>query len=172
MAVYKSRRGLRHSPAVMMAAMMLVAAVILINANCGGAVVLVRSNVTYGCNSGREGGGLIAEDLELEWLMEYSSHVARVLGAAGQKPPTNGAEKGNNVPCYDGKDGEMEREKMERKRINFFKFCFGLKMKSKEERNRERCLYTPRNIAKSSLAIKMFIEDPTVGSHSHYFFTH
>ncbi|XP_024020020.1 uncharacterized protein LOC112091217 [Morus notabilis] len=102
MAVYKSRLGLRHSPAVMMAAMMLVAGGILINANCGGAVVLVRSNVTYGCISGREEACLIAEDLELEWLMEYSSHVARVLGAAGQDHPGKGAEKGSNVPCKNG----------------------------------------------------------------------
>ncbi|EXB28860.1 hypothetical protein L484_015792 [Morus notabilis] len=106
MALYDSKRGLRHSPASI-AAIMLVAAVILINANCGGgAAVLMKSNDTYnGCITGREEACLIAEDLELEWLMEYSSHVTRVLAAADPDPATNNAINGGNAACDTGSNG-------------------------------------------------------------------
>ncbi|GMN64026.1 hypothetical protein TIFTF001_033102 [Ficus carica] len=82
--------------------MMIMAAVILINANGGGAAVLVKSNSSYGCISGREEECLIAEDMELEHLfMEYGSHVVRVLQATPQTT-TQGSNDGSVTPCNNG----------------------------------------------------------------------
>ena len=112
MAISKSKRGLcpHNPPASSLAAMMMiVVAVILINAKSGGAAVLVKSNATYGCITGREEECLIAEDLELEYLfMEYSSHVARVLQTIQPGSVGNKANNAGTVPCDDDKGNKYD----------------------------------------------------------------
>ncbi|GMN25988.1 hypothetical protein TIFTF001_037330 [Ficus carica] len=120
MAISKSKRGLcpHNPPASSLAAMMMiVAAVILINANSGGAAVLVKSNATYGCFTGREEECLIAEDLDLEYLfMEYSSHAARVLQTIDPSSVGTQANKPETVPCPNGMGNQYNCDTMKNKK--------------------------------------------------------
>lgn len=101
MAVYESKLARSRScnpRALIGATTMIMAAVVLINVDrCQASVLLKMSNDTYRCTSGE---CLIAEDMELEWLMDFSSHATRVLqGAVGHGTGTGNTGKRDEPAC-------------------------------------------------------------------------
>ncbi|KAB1218851.1 hypothetical protein CJ030_MR3G018272 [Morella rubra] len=62
--------------------------------SCGAAHVLVKSNFSFRCD-GRLEECVIAEDLELDFLMK--PYVSRILANAGKTGPLNPTKPG--VPC-------------------------------------------------------------------------
>ncbi|KAG6682775.1 hypothetical protein I3843_03G116800 [Carya illinoinensis] len=98
MEVYCNSKGGIHTPALILAMMM------ILNAYCCSAAVLAESNSRFRCSSGRLDECLIEEDLELELGFLMNPYVSRILAKTGTGNAGNADQPVFPGPC--GKPGD------------------------------------------------------------------